>query len=296
MDTDAANPYYAAVEKFLAENKIQLNPRLIDFSAIESEARQALARNLGLYRKSVSLSQTDMARILGISLSQYKKYESGAEILRIDLAQKWSLRFSTPVFYLLQGSGYGGHLGGRDADYRFNFIWFLANSLTDEYFFKLLDILRLFANKPRTWKAATPSGITREDVMEANREIDSKMYIAIACGMQAIRKWFGYSQEQFAELMGVSLSTYQQYEKPTMKPRFNIFFGARCIMSLGINPLITIAGTKFAKVRLMQDARLELIREIVSNADEEQLMRLKPLVTGFTEMAKQIPGSLIVDY
>jgi hypothetical protein len=52
MDTDAAmNPYYAAVEKFLAENKIQLNPRLIDFTAIESGARQALARNLGLYRK-----------------------------------------------------------------------------------------------------------------------------------------------------------------------------------------------------------------------------------------------------
>jgi transcriptional regulator with XRE-family HTH domain len=289
------SPYYTAVEKFLAEYKVQVSPKLIDFSGIEVGARKALAHNLGLYRKSVNLSQTDMAKILGISLSQYKKYESGTDILRIDLAQKWSLRFSTPVFYLLQGSGYGKQLAGNDGDSRFNFIWFLANSLTDEYFARLIDMLRLFSKQPRSSKALEPSGITREDVAKVMEEIESTMYIAIAYGMQAIRKWFSYSQEQFAELMGISLATYQQYEKPTMKPRFNIFFAARCVMSLGINPLIAIAGTKFAQVRRMQDARMALIRETVSDIDEQQLLRLKPLVNGFADMAKQIPGAMIVD-
>lgn len=289
------SPYYAAVEKFLAEHAIQLNPKLIDFSGIEAVARKALARNLSTYRKSVNLSQTDMAKILGVSLSQYKKYESGTEILRHDLAQKWSLRFSTPVFYLLQGSGYGDYLAGSDADNRFNFIWFLANSLTDEYFGKLVDMLCLFTHRPPARKMPEPSGITRDVIKEVLDEIENRMYIAAAHGMQAIRKYFGFSQEQFAELMGVSLSTYQQYERPTMTPRFNIFFAARCVMSLGINPLITIAGTRFAQVRRMQDARMALIREIVAGIDETRLAQLKPLVKGFAEMARQIPGALIVD-
>lgn len=289
------SPYYTAVERFLAEHKIQLAPKLIDFSGIEAAARQALADNLCTYRKSVNLSQVDMAKLLGVSLSQYKKYESGAEILRIDLAQKWSLHFSTPVFYLLQGSGYGKYLAGSERDSRFNFIWFLANSLNDEYFSKLIDMLCLFLEKPQTGNLPEPSGITRDVIKEVTDEIENTMYIAIAYGMQAIRKWFGYSQEQFAELMGVSLSTYQQYERPTITPRFSIFFAARCAMSLGIDPLISIAGTRFAQVRHMQNTRMALIRRIVADLDEERLMPLKPLVKGFAEMAKQIPGALLVD-
>lgn len=289
------NPYYAAVEKFLADHKIQLTPRLVDFSAIETEARNALAHNLSSSRKSVNLSQTDMARILGVSLSQYKKYETGAEILRVDQAQKWSLRFNTPVFYLLQGTGYGKYLAGSEADNRFNFIWFLANSLSDDYFRKLIDMLCLFIQKPAARKMLEPSGITREVIKEVIEEIENEIYIAIAHGMQAVRKFFGYSQEQFAELMGVSLTTYQQYEKLTMTPRFNIFFAARCAVSMGINPLVTIAGTKFAKVRHMQNARMALIRELVADIGEQQLAQLKPLVNGFAEMAKQIPGAVIVE-
>ncbi|HEX5056271.1 MAG TPA: helix-turn-helix transcriptional regulator [Gammaproteobacteria bacterium] len=291
----ATHPYYAAVETFLAEQKVQITPRLIDFPAIEAEARKILADNLCLSRKSVNLSQSSMARIFGISLSQYKKYESGREVLRIDLAQKWALRFSRPVFYLLQGSGYGRYLAGSDGDDRFEFIWFLANSLTDEYFSKLIDLLCLFTQKAPFGKRPEPSGITHDMVKEVIDEIETKMYIAIAYGMQAVRKWFGYSQEQFAELMGISLSTYQQYEKPTMKPRFNIFFAARCVISMGINPLVTIAGTRFARIRHMQNARMALIREVVAGIGPEQLERLRPLIKGFAETVKQIPGALIVD-
>lgn len=291
---DGMNHYYSAAEQFLTEHKIRFTPHLIDFSGIEEGARKALADNLCMYRKSVNLSQTQMARIFDISLSQYKKYESGTEILRVDLAQKWSLRFCVPFFYLLQGSGYGKNLAGG-TDSRLNFIWFLANSLTDAYFSKLIDVLCLFTQKPRARKPPEPNGITRADLKKVIEEIDSEMYIAIAYGMQAIRKYFGGSQEQFAELMGVSISTYQQYEKPTMKPRFSIFIAARYGMGTGINPLAATAGTLYARVRRMQNERMALIREIVSDIDEEQLPRLKPLINGFSGMAKLTPGALIVD-
>ena len=42
----SASPYYSAVEKYLADNKIQFNPKLVDFVGIEEEARLALAHNL----------------------------------------------------------------------------------------------------------------------------------------------------------------------------------------------------------------------------------------------------------
>jgi transcriptional regulator with XRE-family HTH domain len=287
--------YYTAVEKILAENKTQFTPRLIDFSQIEEAARKALAENLCTYRKSVNLPQARMAKIFGVSLSQYKKYETGAEIVRVDLAQKWSLRFSTPFFYLLQGSGYGKGLTSSDTDNRLNFIWFLANSLTDEYFTKLIDVLSTITGKPRPAEALQPSGITRAHLLRVIEEIDSQMYIAIAYGMQAIRNWFGGSQEQFAELMGVSLSTYQQYEKPVMKPRFSIFIAARYGMGTGVNPLLAVAGTEYAKVRFMQNERMALIREMVADISEERLTQLKPFITGFEGMAKRTPGALITD-
>jgi transcriptional regulator with XRE-family HTH domain len=295
MDVGNNHHYYTAVEKILAENKIQFTPKLIDFSTIEEGARAALAENLCLYRKSVNLPQARMARIFGVSLSQYKKYETGEEIVRVDLAQKWSLRFSTPFFYLLQGSGYGKGLTSSDTDTRLNFIWFLANSLTDEYFAKLVDVLCTLTGRPRPAKGLQPTGITRAHLLRVIEEIESKMYIAIAYGMQAIRNWFGGSQQQFAELMGVSLSTYQQYEKPVMKPRFSIFIAARYGMGTGVNPLLAVAGTEYAKIRFMQNERMALIREMVADIAQERLAQLKPLITGFAAMAKQTPGALIVD-
>src|SRR5690349_6320514 len=104
MDGGGNRHYYTAVEKILAENKTRFTPRLCDFAPIEKDARKALADNLCQYSKSINLPQARMAKIFGVSLSQYKKYETGEEIVRVDLAQKWSLRFSTPFFYLLQGS------------------------------------------------------------------------------------------------------------------------------------------------------------------------------------------------
>lgn len=287
--------YYTAAQKVLAETKAVFTPRLIDFDPIEEEARKALADNLCLYRKSVNLPQARMARIFGVSLSQYKKYEAGEEIVRVDLAQKWSLRFNTPFFYLLEGSGYGKGLTSSDTDNRLNFIWYLANGLSDDYFSRLIDVLCTLTGKPRPAKALQAYGITREHLRKVIEEIETRMYIAIACGMQAIRNWFGGSQQQFAELMGVSLPTYQQYEKPVMKPRFSIFIAARYGMGTGINPLIAVAGTEYAKVRFMQNERMALIREIVSDIPEDRLAQLKPLITGFAGMAKQTPGALIVD-
>jgi transcriptional regulator with XRE-family HTH domain len=294
MDGGTTHHYYTAVEKILAENKTRFTPKLVDFAPIEEEARKALAENLCVYRKSVNLPQARMAKIFGVSLSQYKKYEAGEEIVRVDLAQKWSLRFSSPFFYLLQGSGYGKGLTSSDTDNRLNFIWFLANSLTDEYFSKLIDVLCTLTGKPRP-EALRPSGITRASLLRVIEEIENKMYIAIAYGMQAIRNWFGGSQEQFAELMGVSLSTYQQYEKPVMKPRFSIFIAARYGLGTGVNPLLAVAGTEYFKVRFMQNERMALIREMVADIEQERLMQLKPLITGFAGMARQTPGALIVD-
>jgi transcriptional regulator with XRE-family HTH domain len=287
--------YYTAAQKVLAETRAEFRPRLIDFEPIEVEARRALADNLCLYRKSVNLPQARMARIFGVSLSQYKKYETGEEIVRVDLAQKWSLRFNTPFFYLLEGSGYGRGLTSSETDNRLNFIWFVANSLSDEYFDKLIDVLCTVAGKPRPAKSPQPYGITREHLHQVIEEIETRMYIAIACGMQAIRNWFGGSQQQFAELMGVSLSTYQQYERPVMKPRFSIFIAARYGLGTGVNPLIAVAGTQYARIRFMQNERMALIREIVADIAEERLEQLKPFVTGFAAMAKRTPGALIVD-
>ncbi len=287
--------YKAVLDMFERNPQLEFKPRLIDFEEFEAQALGILGDNLLEYRKSVNLSQSNMAKILGVSLSQYKKYEQGLDVLKIDMAQRWSLRFCTPFFHLLQGSVYDSGEITHRMDKQYNFIWFLANSLTDDYFGRLVEMICLFVDKNYKPKAPEPSQIERRDIEKVLTEINEKMYIIIAYGLQAFRAHFNVNQEKMAELLNISLATYQQYERPTMNPRMHMFIAARFYVAAGINPLFILHNTHYSRVRNMQNERMTLLQEIIDNMDEERMMELKPLVNGFATMAKSVPGATIVD-
>ena len=287
---------YTAVRDYFASHpELKFAPTLYDFSEIDSIAMQAISTNLLVYRKSLNYSQGGMARVLDASLSQYKKCEAGVESMRVDMAQKWALRTNLSFYHLLEGSIYDQCFMTSNYDKKISFIWFLANALSDEFFFKLVNIIHLFIKNSHFKQLFKASGITREKMNRAVKEIDSDMYIAIAYGLRATRDHFGCTQEQIAELMGISLPTYQQYEKPTMKPRFNIINTARFGISTGIPPVALLQGTQYGKLRYMQDERWKLMREVTDGIDPNLLVELKYLVNGFFASARNIPQALMVD-
>lgn len=233
-----------------------------------------------------------MAKIFGVSLTQYKKYEHGLETIKIDTAQKWSLRFGTPFFYLVKDSDY--QLPSADLEGHFKLKLFRANSLTDEYFRKLVGIMLLFTNKQCLESELNITKIERKDMDVALLELNNTIYITIAKGLKEFRGRFDICQERMSEYLGVSVSTLQHYEKESMKPRFSITLACRFYLATSISPLALLKGTKYSQIRYMQEERMEVLRSIVKDISQDTLEHLRPLLNGFFDMVKTTPNTMLI--
>ena len=286
--------YYLPVRQFFSLHpEIQANPRHLDLAVHDKDARQKVAANLLRFRKSQGMSQSRLAGILDVSLSQYKKYESGTESIRLDVSHRMALKCGMPIFYLLFGTKYAEYLPLPKFFESFDRIWFFANLLTDEYFEKLCRVLLCFADKPHDI-VFPKSGVTKEIFDLALEENQNEIYLATSLGIKAAREHFDLSQDYVAETMEVALSTYQEYEKAANRPKYNIFIAARYCICLGINPFHVLVNTHYFKVRNMQNQRIEVIQQIVEALGEETLNALTPVVEGFYEAIKDFPDSVNV--
>ncbi|MFL0810071.1 MAG: helix-turn-helix transcriptional regulator [Agarilytica sp.] len=285
------DPYYLKVFALLSERyPKEHKAKTISFQKQEQHTKAAMANNMASNRKLANLSQAQVAKSLGVSLSQYKKYESGLDTMRIDVAQRWSMVFSQPVFHLLQGSEFEQYLPSIKYDKELNYLWCLANSLTDKYFSILLNNLLQFASGQHANVASfSNSGITQEKMTQVRQESQDNIYVAIAYGLRAMRDYFSWSQEYTAAVIGVSLSTYQDYEKPEPFPRFSVLVSARFTVATQIDPLIILGATHYSEVRKMQNARLELVRSILDDIDPILLLQIRPLIDGFSKSVTRIP-------
>ena len=272
--------YFVNMKSVIADDiDQQFSPKEINFDPMEVNVADIVAENLHSSRKAAEVSQSNLAKVFGVSLSQYKKYEQGLEVLKIDHAQKWSLRFGAPFFQLLKHSGY--QLPFNEFEDTLNFKWFRANSLTHEYFLKLIDIVHLFAGEQLTPSDLEVVRIEKEEMDAAMDELDNKIYISIAKGLKCFRQRFDISQDRMACLLGISKSTYQQYEKETMKPRFSMTMASRFYLATNVSPLALLKGTTYSRIRYMQEQRMEALLRLAEDIGKHQLAHMRPLVNGF---------------
>ena len=290
--SDNGTAYYKAVREFWDSSPDKtINERRLTLAYHDELTKHHLADNLMRFRRHLLLSQSAMAGLLHVSLSQYKKYESGQEIMRYDVAMRLSLKCGLPNFCLLRGSPYADYIPLPAEYVGFDRVWFYANTLTDTYFNRLCQVLACFIDTPFT-PATLKSGVTIEDFDGALAESEDRIYLAIAQGIRALRDHLGFSQEYVAECMDVSLSRYQEYERATTRPRFNLLVAARYGIAMGINPFHVLVGTKFAKVRTMQNARIAAIQEIVQHVDDDTIHSFMPMVEGFYSSVKNLPNAI----
>lgn len=287
------NPYYAKVLTLLSERYDKNHkPAPVLFSNDEQRTKAAIATNMASNRKLANLSQAQVAKSLGVSLSQYKKYEAGLDTMRVDIAQRWGMIFTQPIFHLLKGSEFEKHLPIIHYDNELNYLWCLANSLTDEHFAIFLNTLIPYSGgKHADAKKFSNSGITHEKIGLVINECQEEIYIAIAYGLRAMRDYFCWCQEHVAELIDVSLSTYQEYEKPEPYPRFSLLVAARFTVATQVDPLIILGATEYSQVRQMQNQRLELVRQVINDIDPVLFLQIRPLIDGFAKSVKRIPDA-----
>ncbi len=286
--------YYSATLAHLEQNHaLALAPRTVDFKLFDANARSHISRNLLGFRTSLSFSQDRFAHLLGISRSQYRKYETGEETIRLDIAQRITLKCGLPLFHLLQNSKYGELIKLPPKDPWFDRILFYANSINDGYFIKLCKVLVALMDNKKSVISYQPTHLTKVDFSKAISENEHCIYIAIAEGIRAIRTFYNLTQEDLATSMDISTNTYQEYEKPLQKPRFNMLMAVRWTIATGIHPFVALAGTHFVKIRSMQAQRLDVLETLLADCSKEELSNLLPLVEGFYISIKNQPEALL---
>lgn len=289
----STNYYTAALANLEQNPALTFKPKTIEFKLYEADARCHISRNLLGFRTSLNLSQDKFAHLLGISRSQYRKYETGEETIRLDIAHRITLKCGLPLFHLLQKSKYSELIKLPPKNPGFDRILFYANSISDHCFIKLCEILAVITgNKKPTANYQAPD-LNHEDFSNALNENEHCIYIAIAEGIRAIRTFYKLTQEELATLMDISTNTYQEYEKPVQRPRFNMLMAVRWTVATGIHPFVALAGTHFVKIRHMQAQRLEVLETLLSDCKDEELCNLLPLVEGFYMSIKNQPGALL---
>ena len=291
IGVSADEQYYTKVKQYLETNRVDIPVRCVDYDFADRDINDVVSRNLTLLRKSLGYSQQQFANLLTISLSQYKKYESGNEIIRFDISQRISLKLGYPNLYLLEGSSYQQYLKIPSKILEFGKIWYFANSLQDDKFEQYCKILLAVFNLGTERLNLEPSGVTIEDFERAVEENENRGYVAIGDGIRAIRHYLDKSQEQLAELMGVSVNSYQGYESATQKPRFNLVVAAHYLAAIGVDPLNTMVGTHYVKIRKMQNYRLHVLQNIFQGYDREKINQFIPVVEGFFKSISELPNS-----
>lgn len=278
----------------LESKPTKISPRHFDFESYEVPTLKIMSKNLTDFRIFLGESQLSFSDKIGISRPQYRKYEQGIDVIRLDIAHRISIKFGFPVFFLVSNSPYQALLNLPNRCLPFDTILRYANALNDEYFLKLCNILHHYIGSENPINASNlPSskGLDFEFALKENREY---CYIAISQGITAVRHYYELSQEEVAGYMGIALSTYREYEKPSQRPRYNLLTSIRWAASLGVHPFYALAGTELYKVRELQNQRIEVLMQIICKLSEAQIKELIPLVKGFYDTASPIEGSLLL--
>ncbi len=286
--------YYSCTLNRLKSEPTQISLRQFDFESYEQATAEKIAANLLSFRKTLGLPQESFANAIGVSRPQYRKYEQGIDIIRLDIAHRIAIKFGLPVFFLVAGSPYQALLNIPNKDSSFDKIWLYANALNDQCFDKLCEMLAIWAGQDYESldKPAPPKfELNFERVLQENEE---SIYIAMAEGIRAIRQFFECSQEQIAESMGVSLSTYREYERPTQRPRYNLLVAVRWTAATGIHPFYALAGTEFLNIREVQNYRIGILMKILSGLTKSDIITLVPLVEGVYKTSALAKGALVL--
>ena len=283
--------YYQAVTSYLKQQSIVTDIKTINFSEFDHKIEYQISKNLIQLRKSLGYSQQRFSALLNISLSQYKKYELGVEIIRFDVSQLLTLKLGFPNLYLLAGTPYETVLNIPASVMGYGKIWYFANSLKDDKFNQYCKLLSSIFELENNNLALMDSGISEQVFASAMEENSCSTYIAIADGIRAIRNHLGLSQSRVSEIMGVSQNTYQSYEKNTQTPRFNLLTAVHYLAGMGINSLIIVQGTHYLKIRKMQNVRLNLLEKILSGVSLSKIQDYMPVFDGFFKVINQHPSA-----
>lgn len=190
--------------------------------------RTRIGANLMNLRYRLKLKQGKAADLMGLSRTQWRKYEAGIETLRADTAMSWCLLTGVSFYRLFCGTILEKNLP---------YIRFLQN------FDELSPLINLVDGVADRASQVLP--LDPQVTAWMRDELREEGALILGTSLRAVRQQAGFTQEQFAAALGVSLSAYQNYEKHRQPSRFSLVFAARLLHLTDISPTEMFRTSRF---------------------------------------------------
>lgn len=235
--------------------------QMLDFSNLENCVHQAVSTNFSAVRKQHSRSQRRMADLLGLSLSQYKKFENGTEIPRLHTTAKWSLLTGNNIYVLLLNTPYAKLVPHVEPVKCLRPFAFVIGHLNPAMFTAWLKVIAASAELSCNYEESPSYEVI--DLEQVFDNFEMKYYQNIASNLRAFRSQYGYSQHFVAENLGMSAQAYAAYESIEAPSRIPLTSALRFAATFSINTASLSAGTFYGDYRARQDQRLAAVSDLV---------------------------------
>ncbi len=253
--------------------------KAIDFNYYEQDIGRYIGQNLAWVRRLLTISQQELACLLGVSLSQYKKYEQGKDHLKIHLAGRWSVLTGSNLYCLLLGSKYHELLPQLSYVDDLKPLNLLISRLDLPSFRSYLQLILPEGQALPYWHEPAPD--PEFSWTRLMQQLDGDYYVHIARNLRAWRQQQHLTQEEVAEYLGITSATYACYERENDINRFSLLMAPRFSLAFGSNTWFLGQGTYYAWYRVRQEIRFQQLQSHwrLMNPEQRQhaLMLAEPL-------------------
>lgn len=253
---------------------LNFNPRQVDFDDLEARDRDQIGINLRRCRLALQLSQCSMARLLGVSHTQYRNFEEGRYHLRLQHTAHFMVNTGIPLHYLFQNSCYSPLFEHLDLNTACLPLQSFVGRCNDTAFSGLVDLVagHLDIEQP----AAPPFALCWPDERLIALDLGN-YYRLIGEGLYQLRQIVNISQDDLATLLGITGATLAAYERNRIAESrsYAAYMAMRLWAATGINPLWITHGSAFYARRRLQHLRMDYLQHLLADQPESVVFQLQ---------------------
>jgi transcriptional regulator with XRE-family HTH domain len=247
---------------------------LADYDAIEQGVCDQIGANLRAVRQQLKISQSELAALINVSRSQYRRYEEGRDLPRLHTAILWSLETGIPTHWLFTGSGHHNWVDIPWHSAWVRILYFINKA--PAYALQALQTTLEGLTDQRSTGALQPYLNPNLDTCRAC--IGDHYYAAISQQLRQFRSEHQLSQETMAQHMGISSAAYKRYEAHGISVQFSMLLIMRFWSASGISPMTLTRDTPVFRYRQLQNDNFAILLPLLQPLSSQQFEHIHALL------------------
>lgn len=252
----------------------------MEFDKLEVDLKHRMGKNFRSVRTRLGMSQQGMASLLDLSLSQYRRYENGDDLPKLNNSMRWSLETGIPTQWLFYQTCYSDLFDIEIRNEWIPLLFFINNA--EPYTLKAFQTVLYNLSSEKVPHALIP--YDRDKLMNCRQLIGEEYVKIISERLKAFRKKMKMTQEDLAEKVNISILTYRGYETPEKAVQFSINMAMRFWRVTNVNPIEMTKGSWVYLYRKQQRHNLEILVPIFRQLNADQLV----LITDWVHQLEKI--------